>query len=145
LSHDALMNIRADKLATEAAKMKKTKTPILKTTIIVTAKHSTMLQNSFQSIKMRNYLMFTQNWSTPTIDGIWWEIHDKVLESLQSNELIIIQKYIHERLACNYKNNKYYPYKTKECSICLDKIEHQDHILQCKKCTDRTKIRDVYL
>jgi hypothetical protein len=67
LTQDAKMNIRADKMATEAIKMKKTILPNLNETRailkieekIVTAKHSKMMQECFQSIRMRSFLLYT--------------------------------------------------------------------------------------
>jgi hypothetical protein len=51
---------------------------------------------------------------------------------------MIIQKYIHNRWACNYRENKFYQYRSEKCKLCPEK---QHHIIQCPHCTKREYLR----
>jgi hypothetical protein len=54
-------------------------------------------------------------------------------------------KFIHDRLPCNQRENKYYQYKSPMCLVCTNEIESNDHILRCTKCQERTKSRKKYI
>jgi hypothetical protein len=94
---------------------------------------------------MRAYLSEKYKWDTKIIDQIWWEIHGKALWNLNENNRSTIQKFIHERLPCNYRENKYYGYRPPYCRVCRTNIETNEHILQCSICGDRKKIQKDYL
>ena len=81
------------------------------------------------------------NWSDMQIDHIWLNIHKKALTSIPENKKLIIQKYIHNQLPCNFKNNMMYEYKPPFCTLCKDTIEDQCHVLRCPNCPTRSMIR----
>jgi hypothetical protein len=54
-------------------------------------------------------------------------------------------KYLHNRLPCNRKQNRYYGYLSANCDLCQDTEETQNHILQCPNCNDRQTERVQYL
>jgi hypothetical protein len=70
-------------------------------------------------------------------EKIWWEAHEKAIE-------IFVQKFIHTKLHCNYKQNQSYKYKPFVCSTCKLEIKTQDHILRCIHCPARKRLREKY-
>jgi hypothetical protein len=55
-----------------------------------------------------------------------------------------MQKFIHKKLPCNYRQQKYYNYKSSICMSCKEDVETQDHIFRCKSCPKRNKLRSDY-
>jgi hypothetical protein len=149
LTTEALLNIRADELATESIQMKSipsiqlpnTRAKLCSNELEVTANQSYHLKTTFHSIQMREYLESSNNWKGKTIDNVWWKIHGSSIESIKKGKTTI-HKFIHGRLPCNQRNHRYYPYKPKCCKLCGDnQTEDQMHFLQCKSCPERGKRR----
>lgn len=153
--HDkAKLNIKADKLATEALNLK----PIILNTNVatteallfinnslVTAKHSKVLRNIFHSISLRENLLKSNVWSQTTIEQILWDVHAKAKKKLTFGREKFIIKYIHNRLPCNSRQHKYYQYKDLVCKICMSENETQQHFLPCTGCVLINKMRKEYL
>jgi hypothetical protein len=57
---------------------------------------------------------------------------------------MIIQKFDHSHLPCNVRNNIMYEFKPPYCRLCPNTQEDQIHVLRCKECTERGKIRDNF-
>jgi hypothetical protein len=95
---------------------------------------------------MCDYFMDTYKWKKTTIDKIWWEVHKASLLSVKysTKKLEFIQKMIHKKLPCNYRQHKYYKYKTNICLSCKLEVETQDHIFQCINYPEREKLRKNY-
>jgi hypothetical protein len=111
----------------------------------VTAELSKTLQECFHWRQTRNYLKHSKKWQNNPVDKVWWLLHEKALVKFKSGDLTTTQKYLHDRLPNNYKNNKYYPYKPKDCSLCKDnKPKDTIHKIRCTKFTEGTKIRSKF-
>jgi hypothetical protein len=147
------LNIQADRLATIGLTKRDTKDTQFHEERVklfinnkkVTSHYTMQLRDCFHSIKMHEFYRDKYDWSDNTIEGIWWEVHGKALKELSEGQRTIIQKYIHDRLVNNYRESKYYEYRSAYCYSCRDHIEDNDHILQCKKCTNRETLRNNYL
>jgi hypothetical protein len=83
-------------------------------------------------------------WINNECDMVWWEVHEKSITSLTKGQQRVIHKYIHNKLPCYYRQNMYYEEKSSKCRMC-GKTETQEHILTCKKCIDRKKLRKEYV
>jgi hypothetical protein len=67
------------------------------------------------------------------------------MKDLSRGRQQFIQKFAHNRIACNYQQNKYYGYKNPVCKACMTEIETQHHIMVCTACPARARIRKKYL
>jgi hypothetical protein len=67
------------------------------------------------------------------------------LLQLSEGQQTSILKFIHERIPCNLRESKYYEYRSPMCRMCNNYIECQNHILCCKNCQNRQKLRKNYL
>jgi hypothetical protein len=113
--------------------------------LLVTSKHSHHLRTTYHSIQMREYLEDSNKWTGNTIETIWWKIHGSSIESNKQGKTTL-QKFVHGRLPCNYRNNKYYPYKPKYCTKCGEQQdEKQMHFLQCTSCPERVSKRQEFI
>jgi hypothetical protein len=153
LTNEAKLNIRADELASKAQTMRKIKSlniPSSRATLninglAVTSGQSASMRQIYHSIQMREFLENSNNWNGNTIDTVWWKVHGPAIAAM-GQEKTTIQKFIHGRLPCNQRNNKYYPYKPSLCSTCTeDTIEEQLHFLKCKCCPERQSRRERFL
>jgi hypothetical protein len=70
---------------------------------------------------------------------------DTALNKLSEGKRRILQKYIHKRIACNKRENLYYPYLSSHCKLCEGIEECQNHILQCNRCDKRKELREKLL
>ena len=71
-------------------------------------------------------------------------MHAKALKSLEANDRIRIQKFIHNRLPTNKKLKSYYKHKSAVCNNCFNHKETKDHIMKCR--TDsRKRIRTKWI
>jgi hypothetical protein len=153
LSPEAVLNVAADKLATIALTQKRVNNVMLpgnKTMIIingkeVTSKFNKTLRDTFHATRMHNYYQETYEWSDQTIEDIWWQVHGKAILQFTNGKRTSIQKFMHKRIACNKRENRYKPYRSEMCLQCKDIIECENHILQCEKCEIRKKGRNTYL
>jgi hypothetical protein len=157
ISEEAQLNVMADQLATESMKMKSVPQIVMPGELAyitinnkkISSRHSEVLSSAIESIRMRQYLCKSNNWQSKTADNIWWRIHGSTMKKFPPGERTTIQKFLHNRLASNYKENKYYNYKSSTCSMCRkagidDVTETQNHILQCTSSTERNQIRLQY-
>jgi hypothetical protein len=153
LSFEENLNVQADKLATLGLK-EKSKKPIqlpgdriqlLINDKPVTSHHSKTITNNFHSIQMHKFFKDKYKWSDNTMEGIWWEVHGKTILTFTDRQQTTIQKFLHDRLPTNYRENKYYEYRSAMCYGCKNYIECNNHILQCPKCKTKIKLRKSYI
>jgi hypothetical protein len=153
LNTPALMNIRADNLATKALGLRNIKADIQhpsdKAIIkihnkIITSNRTKILRSAFQSMNLRDYMKASNNWNDKQIEQIWWKPLEKILLNMSQGKQLIIKKFIHNQLPCNHHNNIMYEYKPPHCSLCPTIIEDQSHVIRCKKCPEREQIRNKY-
>jgi ribonuclease HI len=149
LSNDAKLNIEADKLATKSLSIKQQmKSPpalanasLEINNLLVTYKHKHILRKLYHSMQLREYMVEVNNWSDKDPDNIWWEVHEASIRGLSTAKRQFIQKFIHKKLACNYRQQKYYDYKPGLCMCCQTEVETQDHIFRCTSCPQRNKLK----
>jgi ribonuclease HI len=104
---DEQLNTEADKLATNGLSKKKVENLNLPGDRIklfvndqqVTSHFTRTLRNNFHSFEMYKYFQEKYNWTSLSMEQIWWEVHGKALKRTT------IQKFLHERLPCNYREN----------------------------------------
>jgi hypothetical protein len=152
LSHPEVLNVSADKLASTAVNLKKAsgslpayaEATLYINELVTTADYKKHLRQNYLSMDMREYLIKSNSWKINTVDQIWWEVHESALYALTPKKRRFIQKMIHNKLPCNYRENKMYNYKSSLCTTCMSTIETQDHIFQCKGCPAREKLRKAY-
>jgi hypothetical protein len=112
---------------------------------LVTAEFTKQLRKAYLSIELREYMVKANKWSQPTLDKIWWEGFENAINTVTTDRKRFIQKFIHNKLPTNYRQHKYYEYKSSICRQCLNETETQDHILRCTACTNRMHIRKKYM
>jgi hypothetical protein len=113
-SHPAVLNVRADALATIATNQKNIsgELPQFATAalyingLVVTSKYKKYLRRNYLSMDMRDYLTHANQWKQSTVDIIWWEVHESALLSLSTKKRQFVQKMIHGKLASNYRQIK---------------------------------------
>jgi hypothetical protein len=76
---------------------------------------------------------------------IWWKPLDIAINKLSEGKRRIFQKFIHKRIACNKRENRYYPYLSAHCKLCTGIDECQNHLLQCTRCEKRNEIRNKFM
>jgi hypothetical protein len=151
LSDHAKLNIAADKLATKSLSIRgrvEKINPIPIATLFmnhlqIASSHKKILRQSYLSIELRDHLNTSNKWKSNTIDLIWWDVHEKALNSISPKKRIFIQKYLHNRLPTNDRQNLYYSYLNPTCKQCLQHDETQQHIFSCN-CPKRESIRKKY-
>jgi hypothetical protein len=111
----------------------------------VPSNHSKVIRDAYHSQGIIKYLKTANNWSQSTFNSIWWSVHGKAIHKLTMGQKTTIQKYLHNRLPSNYRENLYYPYLTKYCKCCENETETQEHILICTSCEKRNKLRTTYI
>jgi predicted RNA-binding Zn-ribbon protein involved in translation (DUF1610 family) len=153
LDTSALMNVRADILATIGLKKNNIKNILLlpsdNATINmkgkpITSNYKKVLKSAHQSINLRTYMKQSNNWNDDQIDTIWWGAHKKALYQMSENKKLIIKKFIHTQLPCNYRNSVMFDYKPPFCTLCNLVVEDQNHVLRCPKCPKRNIIRKKF-
>jgi Zn finger protein HypA/HybF involved in hydrogenase expression len=86
----------------------------------------------------------SNNWTEQQVEKIWWKVLDKSISSVSAGKQLILQKFMHGQLPCNYRNNIMFDYKPPYCSLCNKVSKDQSHVLRCPNCPVRCKIRDKY-
>jgi hypothetical protein len=151
-SSDELINIQADKMATEGLKKNNVSNILLPGDRIqilingnqVGSNHTRILRNCYHSAQMYTYFQEKYKWKDTIINKIWWEVHGKAMLPLQDCKRTIIQKFIHNRLPCNKRESLYYEYRSTMCYTCKSEQESENHILQCQQCKKRNILRNSY-
>jgi hypothetical protein len=65
--------------------------------------------------------------------------------AIPSEKRTILQKFLHNQLPCNQRNNvRMFEYKPPYCTLCDQILEDQSHVLCCPHCPVRTKIRERF-
>jgi hypothetical protein len=153
LSDLAKLNVQADTLATLGLKQHPTTDVYLSTDRAVLwidnkkvgSKFTKHLRNKFSSIQMYSHYQDKYKWTDNTLKAIWWEAHGKALYCYSTKKQTIIQKFIHERIACNSRESKYYLHRSPHCHLCKESIEDHNHILKCKMCSNRNLLRKKFI
>jgi hypothetical protein len=153
LSPDALLNVEADKLATLSLKMKPSKikntnlanASLMIQDLLVTGDHKQILQKTYLSMELREYMEVANKWQKNEIEYIWWKVYAKSMSELGEAKKKFIQKFVHNKLPTNCQQNKRYTYRSPICRVCDDAIETQQHIIICTACPHRHKIRNKYI
>jgi hypothetical protein len=149
LTHNKILNVEADKLATESLLMKTIKNTkpnfatasIMINELLLTADCKKNIRSAYLSMDLREYMLNKNNWTDSTIDNIWWEVHKSSIRSLSTTTKRLIQKFIRNKLPTNYRQNIYYSYKPSKCRKCNSETETQEHIFKCT----RTELKNKYL
>jgi hypothetical protein len=152
LSEDAILNVAADKLATESLSLRKntsTNITLSETSLfinqrLVTSEFKTTLRKNYLSMDLREYLELVNDWHSNEADMIWWDVHATSLYSMGYDRRRVIQKFIHKKLPCNYRQNMYYSYKSASCKSCNHQVETQLHVLTCQGCSARSIIKQKF-
>lgn len=67
-------------------------------------------------------------WKENDIDNIWWNVHKNTINKMKVGQRRIIQKFIHNKLPTNERQQRYYNYKDNICKACNTEIENQHYI-----------------
>jgi hypothetical protein len=81
---------------------------------------------------MHRYFQETYGWQNKTVESIWVEVHGKALPQLSCGEKVTTQKYIHQQITCNKRENRYTTYKSPMCHECNQIIECTDQFFSAK-------------
>jgi hypothetical protein len=110
----------------------------------VSSNHAIHLRESYLSIPVRAHINNMNNWNNEQFDLVWWDAHEKALSKFSNNPLLLLKKYLDNRLPTNRRENKYHKYIAEGCYLCKE-AETQAHILQCKFCEQRTTARRQFI
>jgi hypothetical protein len=113
--------------------------------MILSAGYTTILHDAYTTITLRKHLQTSNNWNGKFLEKLWWKPCGVELLSRPKGEHKMLIKYLHNRLPCNKKQNRYYGYLPNTCCLCRNIEETQNHILQCKTCEKREDQRIQYL
>jgi RNase H len=147
------LNVAADHLATSALRIRHVPTitlPSLRVKMTmddkqITASYTTIMREAYTSIDLRNHLKISNNWSDNIMETLWWKPLGSAMSDRPSGEHRTLVKFLHNRLPCNRKQNRYYGYISPNCHMCTQTEENQDHILRCTGCQSRQERRNKYL
>jgi hypothetical protein len=145
--------VAADNLATKSVQFNSTQNTFNELTdaymqinnLLVTHNYKTILRQNHLSVDLRKYLREANNWQGSQTENIWWSIHKSCINDLSKKKRRFIQKFIHKNLPCNYRQQKFYTYKSSICMSCKEDIKTQDHIFRCISCSKRTKLKAEYV
>jgi hypothetical protein len=70
---------------------------------------------------------------------------DKSMKNMGSRCRKVVHKYIHNKLPCNYYQNKKYSCINPTCKACRLEIETQKHIFECTACPNRVCLWKKYM
>jgi hypothetical protein len=132
VSFKALLNIDADRLASEGLNMDNhhfIMHPTNKAMLFiddkpVTANHRQNLRDAYHSIQLKVYFWKKYQWSEFDVKDIWWSIHGKSMSCFTIDQQTTLNKYIHRRLPCNQRENLYYTYIEPVCYNCRQEVEN---------------------
>jgi hypothetical protein len=149
----AVLNVEADKCATiglNKTKVKQLRLPTDKAILImqgkkVSANYKSHLRDIFSATQLHEYYTQKYSWSHETIKNIWWDAHGLAIESFGAGQRATALKIIHGRIACNKRESVYYKFRSPLCYTCGVDIEDTCHIIQCKKCPERQKLRRKFV
>jgi hypothetical protein len=110
----------------------------------VTSKHTIHIREAHHSIKLQDYYLSVNSWSSHTFHDVWWEPHGQAMNRLATGEKTTLQKFFHNRLPCNRRESRYYGYISPDCTKCGE-LEHQFHVLKCETCEKRIELRKKFL
>ena len=153
LERQAQLNVVADKLATDAfdprdlgeyLQFPASKLMLYINNRPITSKYKESLKSAYLSQGLRKHMITQFVWKDHIPDNIWWAIHGKGLKILSFNDRMRIQKFIHNRMATNYRQSKYCSYITDKCTMCSHSVEKEDHILKCLS-PSRQGIREEWI
>ena len=153
LSHDELMNIHANKLCKEARLLNEPSVyhmfpqndaTFFINDIPINSEYAKYAKKYYHSMCTRHFFKKKYQWNDHIIDSIWWNIHAKALKSLEANNRIRIQKFIHNRMPTNKRQKAYYQHKSDICNNCFNYSETEDHIIKCRT-TSRKDIRTKWI
>jgi hypothetical protein len=153
LSFEAKLNVMADQLGNDAMhlpqveyySMPHSKAELYLDNLIITKNHKQCVKDAYNSIAMRSYYQDKYGWNNKLTDNIWWLIHGKAFPSFNASIQTTIIKYIHGRLPCNHRENRYYEYRSNICSICKTNIETQEHVIQCNGIEENIILKKHYV
>jgi hypothetical protein len=152
LSHAALMNIEADRIASTALTIPRsekvdpihTNATLYINDLPVTSNHTAILREAFQLVALRAHYTSSNDWEPETFDKVWWVPHGMALSMLSTGEQTTTQKYLQNRLPCNRRQHLYYEYISDKCATCGE-LEVQAHIFRCEQCGVRQDTRNKYI
>jgi hypothetical protein len=99
--------------------------------LLITGDHKRIIRNNYLLIELRDFLELSNSWHHSEIDRIWWKVYARSMQDKTRGQKQFIQKFAHNRIPCNYQQNKFYNYKNSMCCACNSKVETQYHILIC--------------
>jgi hypothetical protein len=98
---------------------------------IVTAQHTKITAEAYHSINLRQHLKTKNNWSSQTIDTIWWRVHHQTLTKYSEAEQMTLRKFNCKCWATRKREHKFYDHRPSHCHSCFETVESEDHILRC--------------
>jgi hypothetical protein len=110
----------------------------------VSSKHTLHLREAHYEIRLREHYGSINSWTHAIYEDVWWSPHGTAISRFSIGEKNTLQKFFHNRLPCNGRENRYYPYIPEGCSKC-GQLEHQMHIIKCEDCELRVNLRKKYL
>jgi hypothetical protein len=133
-TEEELLNIQADILATEARKMKNindfnlpgTGITIKLNGLKIVSKHTQTLRRAYTSMNLRAYMKDNNGWNESTTENIWWTPLSKAIANFKEGNIMVIQKYIHQRWSCNERDNKFYTYRSNKCKLCSKQCDDKN-------------------
>jgi hypothetical protein len=111
---------------------------------LVSSNHSKHLRDAYLSIPVRKHINQMNNWTNNEFDIVWWDTHEKAMKKFSNNPLLMLQKYVNNRLPTNRRESRYYKYIAEGCHVC-NETESQAHIIQCRACELRNTARTQYI
>jgi hypothetical protein len=88
--------------------------------------YSHQVMKAYHSIYTRQFLCIKYQWSSATIESIWWNCNAIAIKKLNENDRIRIQKFKHNRLPTKHRDHMYYKYRSSSCSCCGHTIETEE-------------------
>lgn len=141
-SYESKLNTEADKLATKAQKLqrqrKSTETHSMypAATAHLTIQKQLVMKNVYKTViqtcgtpQLEQHLINRYNWTSQTLNIIWWKPIQATLLSFQPTHHIFSSKIMYQRLPC--KGEKFTDYTEDTCPCCNKEKETQLHFEKC--------------
>jgi hypothetical protein len=96
----------------------------------VASHHIRHMRENYNTTQLHAYYQETYKWPNKVLSKIWWEVHGMAIESFDVDTRTSVQKFIHNRSACNHRESRYYEFKSDLCHMCGIEIEDHCHILK---------------
>jgi hypothetical protein len=143
LTIEESLNVETDELTHEAralpnvkdyAKFPTNKVNFKLNNKYINSHYPKLVNLAFHSMALREHYKQKYNWTSKTIDSLWWPVYFQSLSKLSDEDKLRIKKFVNNRWPTLQREQKYYnkPSTTSHCRQCKLNSEDENHTIRCR-------------